>query len=534
MLERSKKELETKFLEIESELLNTKTFKNKIESEKQKLQEDHLRLTEKHKALQNAMAQDALMDDTDVEASRKEFEDIIRRSQEIPQEVLKLKNEKGVLITQLNEHRDALAKYKTFSSQLREKFSQEHQEREQCQLQVKQMKCQYEQLQKIFQKRQQSYSELEHKHTALTKAVNEAFEDPATKQRVDAAYVMFVSKDELQQATLLKVQGIDLDLQRLERELNVQVGRVMELNEELEAKNKEIELLKSNDNKPQDIPVQQEQNHQPQPVLHQLDKEQLAQLISLREDKARLETSLKSHKDTIARLTNENSTLSLSETTLRDIVEVLKRDLSQSQAQLQMKEAHVRLHEAEKEMAKRTQDLIMREKDMVSLKLTELTAKFEEVQRDYLKAMKDSTVIASPSLERHEELRDLLAKITQEKDQLQRQILKSTDQHLILQTRLSDAQLIAENAREQLAKEKQCREELQKMISHFSQQQPKANEVVEEDKKVQNASALDKYERQCRDLEALLVQHEEEARQLLSSRDMIIDTLSASLNSISD
>jgi hypothetical protein len=34
MLERSKKELETKFLEIESELLNTKTFKNKIESEK--------------------------------------------------------------------------------------------------------------------------------------------------------------------------------------------------------------------------------------------------------------------------------------------------------------------------------------------------------------------------------------------------------------------------------------------------------------------------------------------------------------------
>lgn len=81
-----------------------------------------------------------------------------------------------------------------------------------------------------------------------------------------------------------------------------------------------------------------------------------------------------------------------------------------------MKEAHVRLHEAEKEMAKRTQDLIMREKDMVSLKLTELTAKFEEVQRDYLKAMKDSTVIASPSLERHEELRDLLAKITQEKD----------------------------------------------------------------------------------------------------------------------
>jgi hypothetical protein len=58
-----------------------------------------MRLTERYKALQNAMAQDALMDDTDFESSRKEFEDIISRSQEIPQEVLKLKNEKGLLIT---------------------------------------------------------------------------------------------------------------------------------------------------------------------------------------------------------------------------------------------------------------------------------------------------------------------------------------------------------------------------------------------------------------------------------------------------
>ena len=36
-----------------------------------------------------------------------------------------------------------------------------------------------------------------------------------------------------------------------------------------------------------------------------------------------------------------------------------------------------------------------------------------------------------------------------------------------------------------------------------------------EDQQIQNSSALDKYERQCRDLEALLVQHEEEARQLV-------------------
>jgi DNA-binding protein YbaB len=46
---------------------------------------------------------------------------------------------------------------------------------------VKQLKCQYEQLQKIFQKRQQAYSELEHKHTALNQAVAEALEDPVAK-----------------------------------------------------------------------------------------------------------------------------------------------------------------------------------------------------------------------------------------------------------------------------------------------------------------------------------------------------------------
>jgi hypothetical protein len=95
---------------------------------------------------------------------------------------------------------------------------------------VKQLKCQYEQLQKIFQKRQQTYSELEHKHTALTQAVAEALEDPVAKQRVEATYTMFVTKDEVLQATLLDVQAIDAKLERLELELNMQVSRVVELN----------------------------------------------------------------------------------------------------------------------------------------------------------------------------------------------------------------------------------------------------------------------------------------------------------------
>jgi hypothetical protein len=38
------------------------------------------------------------MDDTDVENTRKEFEVIINQSQQIPQEMLKLKDERSLLI----------------------------------------------------------------------------------------------------------------------------------------------------------------------------------------------------------------------------------------------------------------------------------------------------------------------------------------------------------------------------------------------------------------------------------------------------
>ena len=62
----------------------------------------------------------------------------------------------------------------------------------------------------------------------------------------------------------------------------------------------------------------------------QLDKEQLEQLITLSKEKARLETSLKSHQDTIARLTNANNTLELSERTLNSRVEQLQRELNES------------------------------------------------------------------------------------------------------------------------------------------------------------------------------------------------------------
>jgi uncharacterized protein YbcC (UPF0753/DUF2309 family) len=122
--------------------------------------------------------------------------------------------------------------------------------------------------------------------------------------------------------------------------------------------------------------------------------------------------TVKTLEASITRLTNEVSNANSSEAAIKDRLNNTLRDLMQSQSDLKMREAHIKLHEAEKDMAKRTQELISREKEMVSAKLTEVTAKFEEMQRDYIKAMKDSTLVVQPSLERHEELRDLLTKIT--------------------------------------------------------------------------------------------------------------------------
>ena len=41
-----------------------------------------------------------------------------------------------------------------------------------------------------------------------------------------------------------------------------------------------------------------------------------------------------------------------------------------------------------------------------------MSTKFEELQNDYLKAMRDASYVPPQSLDRHEELRDLLNKIT--------------------------------------------------------------------------------------------------------------------------
>ena len=99
LLEQTKQRLEGETVRLESELHSAHTFISKLQGEKAQVQDEFAQLTKKHKALQAAMTQDALMDDTDVENTRKEFELILNRSQQISQEMLKLKDERSLLIS---------------------------------------------------------------------------------------------------------------------------------------------------------------------------------------------------------------------------------------------------------------------------------------------------------------------------------------------------------------------------------------------------------------------------------------------------
>ena len=99
LLEQTKQRLEGETVRLESELHSAHTFISKLQGEKAKVQDEFAQLNKKHKALQAALTQDALMDDTEVENTRKEFELILNRSQQIPQEMLKLKDERSLLIS---------------------------------------------------------------------------------------------------------------------------------------------------------------------------------------------------------------------------------------------------------------------------------------------------------------------------------------------------------------------------------------------------------------------------------------------------
>ena len=71
----------------------------------------------------------------------------------------------------------------------------------------------------------------------------------------------------------------------------------------------------------------------------------------------------------------------------------------------------------------------------------------------------------STALTQHEELRDFIKTLKSEKDKLQKEITRLSDINLKLETKLSDATIIAETSQNQLLRERAHREELQKIMA---------------------------------------------------------------------
>lgn len=58
-----------------------------MQSEKVQIQKEHAKLREQYKALRTAAESNALLDEAELEAHRREFEGILKRTQEIPVEI---------------------------------------------------------------------------------------------------------------------------------------------------------------------------------------------------------------------------------------------------------------------------------------------------------------------------------------------------------------------------------------------------------------------------------------------------------------
>lgn len=108
-------------------------------------------------------------------------------------------------------------------------------------------------------------------------------------------------------------------------------------------------------------------------------------------------------------------------------------------------------------------ELMEKEKGNIHQELNDKRVKLEQMQHDYVEAKKDlSRPIQSEHM--HRELSEHITRLSEQNKGLQRELIGYKDQCLILQTKLSDAQLMLGSLKNQLDKEQQHREELQKMI----------------------------------------------------------------------
>lgn len=97
-------------------------------------------------------------------------------------------------------------------------------------------------------------------------------------------------------------------------------------------------------------------------------------------------------------------------------------------------------------------ELLEREKANIHKELNDARVKLEQMQHDYVQAKKDqSRPLQSESL--HRELSDHITRLSEQNKGLQRELIGYKDQCLVLQTKLSDAQLMLGSMKNQLDKE---------------------------------------------------------------------------------
>ena len=152
------------------------------------------------------------------------------------------------------------------------------------------------------------------------------------------------------------------------------------------------------------------------------------------------------------------------------------------------------------------------------------------MQQEYMQVRKDE---AKPVVteQMHRELSDHITRVSEQNKGLQRELIGYKDQCLVLQTKLSDAQLMLGSQKNQLDREQQHREELQKLIQiHRRQETPSSADKTTND----HQGEASQESKRVQELQELLVHQKEESDALLKREGIVIEQLHTALTEMNE
>ena len=131
-----------------------------------------------------------------------------------------------------------------------------------------------------------------------------------------------------------------------------------------------------------------------------------------------------------------------------------------------------------------------------------------------------------------QELREFITTLKQQKEDLQRKLSSLETDRMKLEMQLSDAHILAESLKNQMAAEKAQKEDLQRLLSHHKETFEKQLGLEAEPSDLnQNERNL---ERQCQELQELIVLQKDENDSLLRERDAMLEQLLATIKDLSE